>query len=63
MALSAAEKEDIVSRAVEILRAPDKEARLAALRHQVLAPKEEKADLDSDDALYAVLQAFEEVYG
>ena len=61
MALTETEKNEIVDKVVEILRAPDKDARLAELREQVL--KEAKDDQVSvDDAAYSVLQAIEELY-
>ena len=61
MALTETEKNDIVDKVVEILCAPDKDARLAELRNKVMS--EVKGDLVSaDDAAYSVLQAIEELY-
>ncbi len=62
MPLTESEKDYIVERVTEILRAPDKKARIAALREQVLDPDREP-DEGLDDAVYAVLQAIEELYG
>ncbi len=63
MPLTAEEKEAIVSQVVAILRAEDKRERIAALREQVMAehPEEERDGIS--DAVYAVVQAVEELYG
>lgn len=63
MALTEAQKAAVVDRAVEILRAPDRKERIAALREKVLARNDRVDEADDDDALYAVLQALEEIYG
>lgn len=62
MALTEEEKAYIVERAVEIIRAPDRKERIAALRSQVLCEDAGKR-IDLDDAVYSVLQALEELYG
>lgn len=62
MALTEEEKAYIVERAVEIIRAPDRKERIAALRSQVLSEDAGKR-IDLDDAVYSVLQALEELYG
>ena len=63
MPLTAEEKEAIVSQVVAILRADDKPERIAALREQVMRERPE-AERDSiADAVYAVVQAIDELYG
>ncbi len=66
MPLTEDEKEYIANKVVEILRAPDKAERIEALRKQVLeGPPEAEggASVTLDDAVYAVLEAIEELYG
>ncbi len=64
MPLTEDQKSAIVARSVEILRSPDKAARLEELRSKVLAKNETaEGGLDIDDAVYAVIQALEELYG
>lgn len=66
MPLSEEQKSAIVERAVAILRAPDREAQMEALRQKVMAERPgsaEESPFDPDDALYSVLQALEELYG
>jgi hypothetical protein len=60
--LSDQEKQYIVDQVVQILKAPDKKERLAALRERVLAESDAEAS-DLDDAIYSVVQAIEELYG
>ncbi len=62
MPLTEAEKDCIVEKVTAILRAPDKKARIAALRDEVLDPGRDDGE-SLDDAVYAVLQAIEELYG
>ena len=62
MPLSEEDKSYIVEKAVEILRAPDRKERIAALRSQVMSEGAERT-IDLDDAIYSVLQAMEELYG
>jgi hypothetical protein len=62
MPLTEAEKNAIVEKVVAILRAPDKKARIEALRAEVLDAQLE-GQSSVDDAAYAVLQALEELYG
>jgi hypothetical protein len=61
MPLTEQEKNYVVEKVVEILRAPDREARLQALREQCLNREGDAVSLD--DAAYSVLQAVEELYG
>jgi hypothetical protein len=61
MPLTEQEKTYIVDRVTEILKAPDKKERIAALKQQVLeAP--EGAQNPLDDAVFSVLQAISELY-
>jgi hypothetical protein len=64
MALSREEKEDIVNRVVEILRSPDKQALIEALRQRVTAQSEQSKveDVQYDEIVYSVLTAIEELY-
>jgi hypothetical protein len=62
MPLTEAEKNSIVEMVVEILRAPDKKARIEALREKVMTEAKE-GEASVDDAAYSVLQAIEELYG
>lgn len=59
MPLSEEEKSYIVDMVVEILSAPDRGERIAALRQKVLEESGERNELD--DAVYAVVQAVEEL--
>ncbi|MFH2007489.1 MAG: hypothetical protein ABI333_12965 [bacterium] len=61
MPLTEEEKNYIVDTVAEILKAPDKKERIAALRERVLAAQEGTNTLD--DAVYSVLQAIDELYG
>ena len=65
MPLTQEEKDYIVNQVVDILKAPNKKALIAELRKKVLGQENEgegeKGQLD--DAVYAVLQAIEELYG
>ena len=62
MPLSEEQKATIVNKATEILRAPDKREQIAALREKVMS--ESSGDkFNTDDAVYSVLQALEELYG
>jgi hypothetical protein len=61
MPLTEDEKTYIVDTVTEILRAPDKKERIAALRERVMGDAPDKNPLD--DAVYSVLQAIEELYG
>ena len=64
MPLTAAEKEAIVSKVVEILRDDNKHVLIAALRAKVMDEAREGESPDGvDDAVYAVVQAIEELYG
>ena len=63
MPLSEEDKSFIVEKAVEILRAPDRKERIAALREQVMSGETSERKIDLDDAVYSVLQAMEELYG
>ena len=62
MPLTDTEKEYIANKVVEILRAPDKAEQIAALREQVLEA-DAGDEVSLDDAVYAVLEAIEELYG
>ena len=64
MALSPEEKEDIVNRVVEILKSPDKQALIEALRKRVTAQSEhsQTEDVQYDEIVYSVLTAIEELY-
>ena len=64
MPLSEQQKTEVVERAVEILRSPDRQARMDALRDKVMSadPPPDGAAFDLDDALYSVLQALAEIY-
>lgn len=61
MPLTEEEKNYVVDKVVEIMRAPDREKRLEELRKQCL--NREGDDVSLDDAAYSVLQAIEELYG
>ncbi|MBI4705750.1 MAG: hypothetical protein HY744_32050 [Deltaproteobacteria bacterium] len=62
MPLTEDEKQYIVDRVVDLLCAPDKKEKLGALRERVMAvPQGEDRSLD--EAVYAVAQAIEELYG
>ncbi len=62
MPLSEEQKATIVSKATEILRAPDKKEQIAALRDKVMSESSGE-EFNTDDAVYSVLQALEELYG
>lgn len=61
MPLTEEEKSYVVEKVVEILRSPDREAKLAELRKQCL--ERDGEDVSLDDTAYSVLQAVEELYG
>jgi hypothetical protein len=65
MPLTKEEKDYIVNQVVDILKAPNKKALISELRERVLGRDNEgegeKGQLD--DAVYAVIQAIEELYG
>ena len=61
MPLTEEEKTYIVDRVTEILKAPDKKERIAALKQQVLEPPEGEHN-PLDDAVFSVLQAISELY-
>ncbi|MGA1840697.1 MAG: hypothetical protein ACMUIU_08745 [bacterium] len=66
MPLTKEEKDYIVNQVVDILKAPNKKILISELRKKVLSKEDnagegEKGQLD--DAVYAVLQAIEELYG
>ena len=61
MALSQQDKDEIVERVVAILRAPDRQAQLEALRAKLAAGAEDPSEVD--DAVYSVVQAIDELYG
>ena len=65
MPLTKEEKDYIVNRVVDILKAPDKKTLLAELRDKVLNRNDdsEKDEEQLDEAVYAVIQAIEELYG
>jgi hypothetical protein len=62
MPLSEEDKNYIVEKAVQILRAPDRKEQIDALRSKVMSEDAERS-IDLDDAIYSVLQAMEELYG
>ena len=62
MPLSEEDKNYIVEKAVQILKAPDRKEQIAALRSKVMSEQAERS-IDLDDAIYSVLQAMEELYG
>ena len=62
MPLSEEQKATIVGKATEILRAPDKKEQIAALREKVMS-ESSGDEFNTDDAVYSVLQALEELYG
>ncbi|MBN1696646.1 MAG: hypothetical protein JW881_03940 [Spirochaetales bacterium] len=63
MPLTQEEKDRIVERVVEILKSPQKNELIEALRKSVLE-KEEHDDADEiDDVIYSVIQAINELYG
>jgi len=62
MPLTDAEKAYIVDQVVEVLRAPDRKERLAALRERVLH-RDAGEPSSLDEAVYSVLQAIDEIYG
>ncbi len=65
MPLTKEEKDYIVNKVVDILKAPDKKALIAELQEKVLGPdiESEGGKEQLDDAVYAVIQAIEELYG
>ena len=65
MPLTQEEKDYIVNRVVAILKAPDKKTLLAELRDKVLNQnnQSESDEEQLDEAVYAVLEAIEELYG
>ena len=65
MPLTKEEKEYIVNHVVEILKDPNKKTLLAELRHKVLNRNDEseREEEQLDEAVYAVIQAIEELYG
>ena len=62
MPLSEDQKTYIVNKATEILRAPDKKEQIAALREKVMS-ESSGDEFNTDDAVYSVLQALEDLYG
>ena len=62
MPLSEEQKTAIVNKATQILRAPDKKEQIAALRQKVMS-ETSGDEFNTDDAVYSVLQALEELYG
>ncbi len=62
MPLSEEQKATIVNKATQILRAPDKKEQIAALREKVMS-ESSGDEFNTDDAVYSVLQALEELYG
>ena len=62
MPLTEEQKSYIVDKAVEILKDPDKDKRLAELRDKVMS-SDGGEEFQLDDAVYSVLQALEELYG
>lgn len=62
MPLTEEQKQQIVDKAVQILRAPDKKQQMEALRQKVMS-ETEGDEFNTDDAVYSVLQALEELYG
>ena len=62
MPLSEDQKNYIVEKAVEILRAPDKKERIEALKKEVMSLEESTDEFNLDDAVYSVLVALEELY-
>ena len=62
MPLTKVEKDYIVDKVTEILKSPDKKARLDALREQVMGGEDGEGE-SLDAAAYSVLQAIEELYG
>jgi hypothetical protein len=62
MPLSEEDKNYIVEKAVQILKAPDRKEQIAVLRSKVMSEDAERS-IDLDDAIYSVLQAMEELYG
>ena len=64
MSISKEEKEKIADRVVEILRSPQKKELIDELRQQVFSDQRPDQDGETtDDVVYAVLQALEELYG
>ena len=62
MPLSEEQKNYIVEKAIEILRAPDKKTRIEALKEQVMSQDDSNDALNLDDAVYSVVVALEELY-
>ena len=65
MPLTKKEKDYIVNRVVDILKDPNKKTLLTELRDKVLNGNNdsENAEEQLDEAVYAVIQAIEELYG
>jgi hypothetical protein len=66
MPLTKEEKDQIVNKVVEILKSPDKEQLITALREKVFKDNSENADSGeetSDEVVYSVIQAINELYG
>ena len=64
MSISKEEKEKIASRVVEILRSPRKKELIEELRERVFSDQRDSREEETtDDVVYAVLQALEELYG
>lgn len=62
MPLSEEQKNYIVEKAIEILRAPDKKERIDMLKEQVMSQDESSDEFNLDDAVYSVVVALEELY-
>jgi hypothetical protein len=68
VSLTKKEKEYIVDKVVEILKSPQKEELITQLREKVLVDDEQDdgqttADQSTDEVIYAVIQAIQELYG
>ncbi len=62
MGLTSEDRDYVVDQAVAILKAPDRPERLRVLRERVLAPEQGQGAEPLDEAVYAVVQALEELY-
>jgi len=66
MPLTKEEKDYIVNKVVDILKATNKKTLISELREKVLSKEDNASEGEKgqlDDAVYAVLQAIEELYG
>jgi hypothetical protein len=63
MSLTEQEKSYIVEQVLQILRSPNKDEQLQALRDKVISDHPEGDRQELDTAVYSVIQAIEELYG